>query len=98
MSRIKYCEQCERVMFAERSTKRYCSSRCRKRAQRDIEPLAWWLEDDNLSEDAQRVELLETIAANEPKAFEKLKTLKEYNGQRALDLALDAIRIITNET
>lgn len=80
-----WCEQCGRLEWAQRASKRFCSPRCRVAFNRGQEP-------DTLElSNYQRERAAALLAEHNPKAFADLQRLKDYNGQRALDLALDAI-------
>lgn len=81
----KWCEQCGKLHWAKRDSKRFCTPRCRVAFNRGQEP-------DTLElPNYQRERAATLIAEHNPKAFKDLERLKDYHGQRALDLALDAI-------
>ena len=80
-----WCEQCGKLEWAQRSSKRFCSPRCRVAFNRGQEPDT--LELPNYQR--ERAALL--MAEHNPLGFKVLEEVKAKYGQRALDLALDAI-------
>jgi hypothetical protein len=82
------CEQCGKYHWAKRSTKRFCDTACRVAFNRGQEPKTLELPE------YQNEQIATLLAEHNKDAFRKLEQLRDYNGHRALNLALDAIRII----
>lgn len=81
----RWCEHCDALMWCERSTKRFCSTKCRVAHNRGQVHTGWKTESEKLTEVAN------AIALHNPKAFAALETLRDYHGQRAVNIALKAL-------
>lgn len=84
----KWCEQCGKLHWAKRSSKRFCTARCRVAFNRGQDPDTLELPNYQL----ERVASL--VALHNPVAFTELIEIKEKYGKNALDLALEAIKDI----
>lgn len=83
---FKVCEQCGQYHWAQRSTKRFCSTRCRVAYNRGQEP-------DMLEyPELQNEKLAALLAEHNPYAFEELEAIKKTYGSNAVNWALNAMR------
>lgn len=89
--KYQWCEHCNELFWAKRSTAKFCSAKCRVAHNRNQpKPI-------KMSMQQQQEQLLETIAFHNPKAFEKLAELRNQKGLYALNLALTAIADILQD-
>lgn len=90
------CVQCYKWFPAKRKTAKFCSDRCRQRAKRGHEPLAWWREPDaeTTSEEPTIEQFLTVVALENPRAFRELEHIKAHYGQKAMMRAAAAALLI----
>lgn len=88
--KLAFCEQCERAMWSQRSTKRFCSNACQQKHKRGVEPVPYW----KLFEEGQDKQLQDTlalIALESPKTFADLQRLKGKYGHNAMLAAVNIV-------
>lgn len=84
----EFCEFCDGIFWAKRTTAKYCCAKCRVSANRGQEKPE---KPDNRSKYER---IAEIVADKSPKAYNSLTRLRDEKGMRALELALEAIEAI----
>ncbi len=86
--KLVYCEQCDKLFWAERSTAKYCSATCRKaysRGQRKINHY------DRLD---RHEEIAAVIAEKHPEIWQKLENIRDMRGYRVLRETLEIVELV----
>lgn len=87
---IVFCKQCERATWAKRSTKKYCSNKCKQLAKRGVEPEYHW----NLFNDAHeaaRLQFIEVLYEENKAVAHDLEVVKSKYGRNAMLAAVDVL-------
>lgn len=88
-----FCEQCDKMFYAQRSTAKFCGSTCRKRNNRGARKIAYY-QSRHLN---KHEEIAAVIADKHPDIWHKLEEMRDFHGHKALRQTLDILELIVRD-
>lgn len=88
---IVECKQCGRPVWAERSTKKYCTNACKQKAKRGV-AFEWWYAIYDDSQEIKDHDWLTIISDEQPKVFGMLQRMRDKYGRNAMLAALHILQ------
>lgn len=85
-----FCEQCDRMFYAQRSTAKFCGATCRKRAHRDAPKISYY-QSKHLD---KHEEIAAIIADKHPTIWRQLEDMRDYHGNKALRATLEILESV----
>lgn len=89
----QFCEQCDKLFYAERRTAKFCGSTCRKRNSRNAPKTSYY---QRLHKDKHE-EIAAVIADKHPSLWRKLEDIRDFHGNKALRATLEVLELIIKD-
>lgn len=89
----QFCEHCDKIYRAQRSTAKFCSATCRQRAYRGSAKFSYYAK-NHLD---RHEEIAALIADEHPSIWRKLEAMRDFHGNKALRATLDILDLIIRD-
>lgn len=92
--KMYFCEQCSRLDWRERSTKRFCSNACKQAHKRGTAPVVYWKKSDEKEVDHYERFVQEILVAEKHDVAAQLQRCKNQYGVDAMYMLIDTLRMV----